>query len=187
MPGLFCHTGVYICLSNCLCPFVYLFVVVHSPSHVCLFETPWTVACQASLSFTMSQNLLNSCSLNQWCQPTILPSVAPFSSCLHFLPASGSFPISWLFVSDHQSIGASASASVLPMNVQGWFPLRLSGFISCCPKDSLESSSALHSKASILQCSAFFYCPALTSIHGYWKNHGFDYKDCYWQSDVSAF
>ena len=85
------------------------------------------------------------------------------------------------------NIGASASASVLPMNVQGWFPLRLSGFISCCPKDSLESSSALHSKASILQCSAFFYCPALTSVHGYWKNHGFDYTDCYWQSDVSAF
>ena len=85
------------------------------------------------------------------------------------------------------NIGASASASVLPMNVQGWFPLRLSGFISCSPKDSLESSSALHSKASILQCSAFFYCPALTSIHGYWKNHGFDYTDCYWQSDVSAF
>ena len=135
MPGLFCHTGVYICLSNCLCPFVYLFVVVHSPSHVCLFETPWTVACQASLSFTMSQNLLNSCSLNQWCQPTILPSVAPFSSCLHFLPASGSFPISWLFVSDHQSIGASASASVLPVNIQGWFNLRLTDLISLQSKE----------------------------------------------------
>ena len=141
MPGLFCHTGVYICLSNCLCPFVYLFVV-HSPSHVCLFETPWTVACQASLSFTMSQNLLNSCSLNQWCQPTILPSVAPFSSCLHFLPASGSFPISWLFVSDHQSIGASASASVLPVNIQGWFNLRLTDLISLQSKELSRVSSS---------------------------------------------
>ena len=128
----------------------------------------------------------NSYPLSQWYHLTISSSAMPLF-CLQSFPASVSFPMSHFFASGGQSVGDSASASVLPMNVQGWFPLRLSGFISCCPKDSLESSSALHSKASILQCSAFFYCPALTSIHGYWKNHGFDYTDCYWQSDVSAF
>ena len=72
----------------------------------------------------------NSCPSNQWCYPTILSSVVPFSSCLQSFPASGSFPMSWLFTSRGQSIGASASASVLPMNIQGWCLLGLSGLIS---------------------------------------------------------
>ena len=62
----------------------------------------------------------NSCPLNQWCHPTISSSVAPFSSCPQSFPASGSFPMSWLFSSGGQSIGASASASVLPVNIQGY-------------------------------------------------------------------
>ena len=66
---------------------------------------------------------LNSCPSNWWCHPTILSSVIPFSSYLHSLPASGSFPSSQLSASGGQSIGASASASVLPMNIQDWFPL----------------------------------------------------------------
>ena len=65
----------------------------------------------------------NSCPLSQWCHPTISSSVIPFSSCLQSSPASGFSPVSQLFASDDQSIGASASASVLPMNIQGWFPL----------------------------------------------------------------
>ena len=65
----------------------------------------------------------NSHPLNQWCHPTISSSVAPFSSCPQFVPASGYFPVSWFFTSGDQSIGASASTSVLPMNIQGWFPL----------------------------------------------------------------
>ena len=69
----------------------------------------------------------NSCPLNWWCHPTISSSVAPFSSCPQSFPASGSFPMSKLFASGGQSIGASASASVLPMNIQGWFPLGLTG------------------------------------------------------------
>ena len=69
----------------------------------------------------------NSCPLNWWCHPTISSSVAPFSSCPQSFPASGSFPMSQLFASGGQSIGASASASVLPMNIQGWFPLGLAG------------------------------------------------------------
>ena len=68
----------------------------------------------------------NSCPLSQWGHPTILSSVTPFSSYLQSFPASGPFPVSWLFASGGQNIGASASASVLPMNIQGWFPLGFS-------------------------------------------------------------
>ena len=72
----------------------------------------------------------NSCHLNQWCHPTISSSVIPFSCCLQSLPASGSFQMSQLFTSGGQSIGVSASTSVLPMNTQDWFPLRWTGWIS---------------------------------------------------------
>ena len=71
-----------------------------------------------------------SCPLSQWCHPTISSSVIPFSSCPQSFPASGSYPMSQLFASGGQSIGASASASVLPMNIQGWFPLGLTGLSS---------------------------------------------------------
>ena len=72
----------------------------------------------------------NSCPLSWWCHPTISSSVVPFSSCLQSFPASGSFPMSQLFTSGSQSIGASASALVLPMNIQGWFALGLTGLLS---------------------------------------------------------
>ena len=71
----------------------------------------------------------NSCPLSQWCHPTISSSVIPFSSCLQSFPASGAFPTSQFFASGGQSIGASASASVLPMNIQDWFPLGWTGWI----------------------------------------------------------
>ena len=69
----------------------------------------------------------NSCPLSWWCHPTIPSSVIPFSSCPQSFPASGSFPMSWFFASDGQSIGVSASGSVLPMNIQDWFSLGLTG------------------------------------------------------------
>ena len=72
----------------------------------------------------------NSCPLSWWCHPTISSSVVPFSSCLQSLPASGSFPVSQFFASGGQSTGLSASASVLPMNIQDWFPLGWTGWIS---------------------------------------------------------
>ena len=72
----------------------------------------------------------NSCPLSRWCHPTISSSFVPFSSCLQSFPASGSSLMSWLFTSGGWSIGVSASASVLPMNIQGWFPLGLTGLIS---------------------------------------------------------
>ena len=72
----------------------------------------------------------NSCALSRWCHPMISSSVIPFSSCLQSFPASGSFLMRQLFASGGQSIGASASAWLLPVNIQGWFPLRLTGLIS---------------------------------------------------------
>ena len=72
----------------------------------------------------------NSCPLSRWCHPTISSSVIPFSSCLPFFPASGSFSIRQFFTSGGQSIGVSASTSVLPMNTQDWFPLGWTGWIS---------------------------------------------------------
>ena len=72
----------------------------------------------------------NSCPSSRWCHPTISSSVVPFSSHLQSFPASGSFPMSWFFASGGQSIGVSASSSVFPMNMQDWFPLGLTGWIS---------------------------------------------------------
>ena len=111
-------------------------VVVQSLINVQLFATRWTAARQVSLSFTVSLSWLNSCPCSSWCHPTISSSVVPFSSCLQSFPASGSFPMSCLFASGSQSVGASASASawVLPMNIQDWFSLKLTGLISLLSK-----------------------------------------------------
>ena len=103
---------------------------VQSLSRVWLFVTPWNAERQASLSITNSQSLLKFMSIQWWCHPTISSSLIPFSSCLQSFPASGSFPMSPFFTSDSQSIGASASASVLSTNIQDWFPLGWSGLIS---------------------------------------------------------
>ena len=94
-----------------------------------------------------------------------------------------------VFASAGQSIGASASASapVLPMNVQGWFPLGLTGLISLCPRDFQESSPTPQFESINSSVLSFLYSPTLTSIHDYRKNHSFDYMDLCWQSDISAF
>ena len=89
----------------------------------------------------------NSCPLNQWCHPTISSSVIPFSLCLQSFPASGSFPISQFFASGGQSIGVSASTSVLPMNIQDWFPLRWTGWISLQSKGLSRVFSKLQFKS----------------------------------------
>ena len=94
----------------------------------------------------------NSCPLSWWCHPTISSSVTPFSSCPQSFPESESFPVSRLFTSGGQSTGASALASVLPMNIQDWFPLGLPGLISLM----LSLPQHHSSNASILQRSAFF-------------------------------
>ena len=88
----------------------------------------------------------NSCPWSRWCHPTISSSVIPFSSCLQSSPASGSFPMSQFFASGGQTIGVSASASVLPMNIQDWFPLGLIGLISLQSKglSRVFSNTTLH-------------------------------------------
>ena len=94
----------------------------------------------------------NSCPVSWWCYLTIASSVIPFSSCLQSFPASGSFPVSQLFASGGQSIAVSASASVLPMNIQGWFPLGLTSLISLRSK----GLSRVFSSTTVLQHSALF-------------------------------
>ena len=98
----------------------------------------------------------NSCPLSQWCYPTSSSSVVPFSSCLECFPASRSFQTSQFFASGGQSIGATASALGLPMNIQNWFPLGWTGWISLQPKRLSRVFSNTSSKASIFWHSAFF-------------------------------
>ena len=116
----------------------------------------------------------NSCPLSWWCHPTISSSVVPFSSCLQSFPASGSFPVSHLYASGGQSMGASASASVLPMNIQDWLPLGWTGWISLLSKDSQESSPTPQFKSISSSVLSFLYSPILTPMHDYWKNHSLD-------------
>ena len=115
----------------------------------------------------------NSCPSSQWCHPTISPSDVPFSSCPQSFPASGSFLMSQL-ASGSQSIAVPVSASVLPMNIQDWFPLGLTGWISYSPRDSQESSPTPQFKSINASMLSLLYGPTLTSIHDYWKNHSFD-------------
>ena len=129
-------------------------VVVQSQSDVRFFATPWTAAHQASLSLTVFRvcsNLSKFAPVSWGCHPTISFSVIPFS-CLQSFPASGSFPISQLFASGDQSIGASASASVLPM-----ISFRIDMFDCLAVQGTLKGLLQHHnSKVSILWCSAFF-------------------------------
>ena len=93
---------------------------IQSLSHVQLFVTPWTAAHQAFCPSSFPRACANLYPFSWWCHPTVSSSVTLFSSCPQSLPASGSFPMSWLFSSGGKNIGASASASVFSMNIQGW-------------------------------------------------------------------
>ena len=125
----------------------------------------------------------NSCLLSRWCHPNISSSVIPFSSCLQYFPATGSLPVSWLFISDSQSFGASTS--VLPMNIQDWFPLGLTGLISLQSKGlSIVFSNTTVQKHQFLSAR-----PSLRSnshIHTWLlENHSFNYMDLRRQSNIS--
>ena len=111
----------------------------------------------------------NSCPLSWWCHPTISYSAVHFSSCPQSSPASRSFQMSQLFSSGGQSIGASASASVLPMNIQDWFPLGWTGLILLLSKGLSEVFSSITKWKH-----QFFSAQPLISIQDYWKNHSFD-------------
>ena len=129
----------------------------------------------------------SSCPLSQWCHPTISSSVIPFSSCPQSFPASGSFQMSQPFASGGQSIGVSASTSVLPMNTQDWSPLGWTGWAPCSPRDSQESSPTPRFKSINSLVLSFLYSPTLISIHDYWENHSLHKTDLYWWSNVFAF
>ena len=107
-------------------------IVVQLLSHVWLFATPWTASCQASVSFTISLSVPRLMSFLS-VKPSISSSVSPFSSCPQFFPA-WIFPVSQVFASGGHSFGASALASALPINIQGWVPLGLTGLISLLSK-----------------------------------------------------
>ena len=111
----------------------------------------------------------NSCPLSRWCHPTISSSVIPFSSCLHSFPASGSFPMSQFFTSGGQSIGVSASASVLSMNIQDCFLLGLTGWIFLLSKGLSSVFSNTTIQKHQFFDAQFLYSPTLTSTHDYWK------------------
>ena len=112
--------------------------------------------------------------------------VTPFS-CPQSFPASRSFLMSQLFTSGGLSIKASASASVLPKNIQGWFSLGLIGLISLESRGSQESSPAPQFKSINSSVLNLLYGPTVISLHDYWKNNSFDYTQFCQQSDVSAF
>ena len=116
----------------------------------------------------------DSCPSHWWCHPAISSSVIPFLSSLQNFPASGSFPVSQFFASGGHGIGASASASILPMNIQGWFPLGWTGWISLRVQDSQKSSPTPQFKSINSSTLSFLYSSTLTSISDYWKNQSFD-------------
>ena len=103
--------------------------VVQPLSHVWMSASPWTAACRLPCPTPFPGVCANSHPLSGWCYLAIAFSVAPFSFCPQSFPASWSFPVSWLFISESQSTGASASASDLTMNIRDWFPLGLTGGI----------------------------------------------------------
>ena len=156
--------------------------IVQSPSRVQLIVTPWTAASQASLSITISWSLPKFMSIE---------SVMPFSHlilwhplfCTQSFPALGTYPVGQLFADDWNT---GASVSILPMSIQGWFPLRLTDLLSLLSKDSQESSLAPQLKGinSLVLC--LLYGPALTTVCDHWEDHSLDYTDLCQQSFVSA-
>ena len=130
----------------------------------------------------------NSCPSSGWCSPTISSSVVPFSSCLQYFPASGSFSKESVLCIRWPKYRSSASASVLPLNIQDWFLLGSTGSISLESKGLSRVFSNSSQFKSINSLVLSFLCgPTLTSIHDYCKSHSFDHVDLCWQNNVSAF
>ena len=151
------------------------FISVQSFSHVRLFATPWTAAHQASLAITSAWSLPKLVSIELVMPSNHLTLCCPFLPCLQSFPASGSFPMSQFFTSGGQSIGVLISASVLPMDIQDWFPLGLTGLISLPSRGPSRVFSNTIAKSINSSMLSFLSGPTLTSIHDYWKNHSFDY------------
>ena len=136
--------------------------------------TPWTAACQASLSITNPWSLLKLMSIESLLPSNHLILCRPLPLHPQSFPASGSFPMSQFFSSAGQSIGVSASASVLPMNIQNWLPLGWTGWISLQSKGLSKAFSKTTVQKHNSLALSFLYSPTLSSIHDHWKNHTFD-------------
>ena len=126
----YCIFTIYVCYICVFYIFIFQFSWVQLLSHVRLFATPWSQHARPLCPSPAPWVQPNPCPSSQWCHPAISSSVVPFSSCPQSFPALGSFPMSPLFTWGGQSIGVSASTSVLPMNTQGWSPLVWTGWIS---------------------------------------------------------
>ena len=161
-------------IVECLFPFILANLILFSRSIMSDSATPWAAACQASLSITISRSWLKFMSIK-----LVMPSnhrvfCSSFSFCLQSFPASGSLPMSWLFTSGGQNIGVSASASALPVNIQYWFPLGWTGWIS------LQSKGLARVFSNTTAQKDHFFSTQLSSqsnshiIRDHWKNYSFD-------------
>ena len=151
----------------------YFFYICYSVTQSCLCDSLWPHGLQhASLPCPSPSPgaRSNTCSLGQWCHPTILSSVIPFSSCIQSCPAWGSFPVSQPFASGGQSI--RASASVLKMSTQAQFPLGWTAPWN--PRGCQESTPTSQVKSINSSVFNLLYSPIFTSMHYYWKDHSFD-------------
>ena len=161
-------------IFKCWYAYIYIVSSVQFLSHVQLFANPWTAASQATLSITDSRSLLKLISIK-----LVMPSNHLILCCLLLLlpsifPASGSFPMSQFFASGGQSIGASASD--LPMHIQGCFPLRLTALVSLQSKGlSRVFSNTTVQKHQFFSAQSSLWSNSLISKHDYWKKHSFDY------------
>ena len=168
--------------------FSFTVVAIQSLSPVQFIATQWAATCQAQLSFTISRGLLKLMSIKSEMLSNHLILCHSLLILTSIFPNLRFFPLSQLFTSGSQSIGASASASILSVTIQSWFPLVLTGLISLLSKglSRVFSSPTIFESINSLALS-LLHGPTLTSVHDYWKNYSFDYMHLCQQSDVSAF
>ena len=159
-----------ICMLLFSCPVVSNSLGLHGLQHIrppCLLPSPGVCP--------------SSCSLHWWYRRAISSSDTLFSFCPQSFLASGTFPMTHLFTSNDQNTGASALASVLPVNIKGWSPLRLTGLISLLSK----GLSRVFSSTTVWRHQFFGVLPSLhSSSHNNWEDHSLDYMDLCWQSNV---
>ena len=148
--------------------------VIQSLSRIWLFVIPWTAAHQASLSFTISWSLLKLMSIESVMPSNHLILCHPLLLLPSIFPSIRVFSNESALTSGGQSIGASASTSVIPMNIQDWFPLGLIGLISLQSKGLSRVFSNTTVQNHQFFTLSFLYGPTLTCIHDNWKNHSFD-------------
>ena len=166
------------CLSNLL---RIIWIMSTEPEwKLCCYSVVFNSLQSPGLPVLHLPEFAQTCPLSRWCHPNISSPVAPSQS----FPASRSFPVSQLFISSGQSIGASASASVLPMSMPGWFPLGLTSLVSLLSKGlSRVFSSTTVQKHQFFNTQSSL-CRTLTSIRDYWKNHSIDSMDLCRQSCI---